>query len=87
MESQMACGSFCGAQAANLAAQNRLGQRLEIVLRSGKQQLRKPLITQHIEDEAGQNQRGQNGSSVEDAAQALPTLALGIEKYLTFGHE
>jgi hypothetical protein len=45
------------------------------------------LIAQNIENKARQNQGRQNGGSVEDAAQALPTLALGIEKYLAFGHE
>ena len=62
-------------------------QRLVVVLGRGQQQLRQLLIAQHIEDENGQNQREDHGRRVENAAQPLPALALGIEEYLLIGHE
>jgi hypothetical protein len=57
------------------------------VLGNGQQQLRQPLITQHVEDESGQNQRGSHRCHVQNAAQPLPALAFWIEEDLFIGHE
>jgi hypothetical protein len=45
------------------------------------------LIAENIENESGKHQRGKNCGCVQNSAQALPTLALGIEKYLAIGHK
>ena len=80
-------GGFAARRSGILAvAQNRLRERLEVVPGSGQQQLGKVLIAHDVENESGQHQRGQDGSRVENAAQALPTLALGVEKYLFIRH-
>jgi hypothetical protein len=57
------------------------------VLGCEQSQLWKMLVAQNIENKARKNQRGQNGGCVEDAAQALPTLSLGVEENLAIGHE
>ncbi len=64
-----------------------IGQRLVVVLGRGKEKSREALRTDDIESEADQNDGRENGSRVENAAQALPALALGIEEYLSVRHE
>ena len=68
------------------ATQEGFGQGFVVVLGDGQQQLRQVLIAEDVEDENGQNERGEDGGCVEDAAQALPTLSLGVEKYLLIRH-
>ncbi len=57
-----------------------------VVLLSGKQQLRQTLAAQDIEDKPCEDQRGDDGGYVENAAEALPSCSLGIKKYLSIGH-
>jgi hypothetical protein len=45
------------------------------------------LRSKNIEDKTGYHHGRKNSSNVEHSAQALPTLALGIEKYLFIRHE
>lgn len=56
-----------------------------IVLGDGQEKFRQMLIVQHVEDETGHDQREEHGRRVENTAQALPALALGVEKNLPFG--
>lgn len=44
------------------------------------------LSAEHIEDEAGQNERRNNCRDIKYAAQALPSCSLGVEKYLFIEH-
>jgi hypothetical protein len=57
------------------------------VFGGGQQQPGQALIAEDIEDEAGENERGEDSGGIKDAAQSLPTLALGVEKYLSIRHE
>ena len=52
----------------------------------GKQQFGQLLIADHIEDEADDNESREHGDRIEDAAEALPALAFGVEKDLLAGH-
>jgi hypothetical protein len=52
----------------------------------GQKKLRQMLSAQDIEDETGEHQRGSYGRYVQDAPQPLPSLALGVEKYLFIWH-
>ena len=60
---------------------------LEIVFGGWQQQFGEMLCAQYIEDESGQHERDHHGGCVEDAPEPLPSLALGIEKYLFIGHD
>ena len=85
----MACGRSCAAPAAGLARRAADGagpEGLVVVLGRGQQQLGQLLVAQHVEDESRQHQRGNHGRDIENAAKALPSLALRVEKYLVVGH-
>ena len=56
------------------------------MLGRGQQQFGQVLIAQDVEDEAGHHQRENDGRDIQKAAQALPALSLGIEKYLFIRH-
>jgi hypothetical protein len=53
----------------------------------GQQQLGQLLIAEDVEDKDRQDQRGDNGGRIENAAEPLPALSLRVEKYLSIGHE
>jgi hypothetical protein len=61
-------------------------QTLVGVLLRRQQQFRQRLATEYIEDKPGEHKRGNDGRDIEYAAKALPSCALGIEKYLFIGH-
>jgi hypothetical protein len=44
------------------------------------------LTAQDVEDERSHDQRDDDGRHIEDASEALPSLALGVEKYLLIWH-
>ena len=49
-------------------------------------QQRKLLKAKNVKDKASQNECKNHGGNVENAAKALPSLALRVEEYLTVGH-
>src|ERR1035437_260551 len=56
------------------------------MLLAGQEQFRQRLQAQGIEDEAPNNQSGNDGGRVQNAAQPFPSLTLRIEKYLLIEH-
>ena len=56
------------------------------VLLIREEQFGQMLTAQHIEDERGEDQRGDDSGHVKDATEALPSSSLGIEKYLSIEH-
>ena len=75
-----------GARVLRRAGRGAVGQRPVVVPGRGQQQLGQLLVAQDVEDEAGQDQRGEHGRRVENAAQPLPALALRVEEYLFIRH-
>jgi hypothetical protein len=63
-----------------------IGQGFVVVLGNGQQQLRQALKAKNVENEAGQHEGKDDRGNVENAAKALPSLALRVEEYLTVGH-
>jgi hypothetical protein len=63
-----------------------IGEGLEVMPGGGKEQLRQMLNAEDVEDKCGEHQGGGDGSDVEDAAKAFPSLALRVEEYLFIRH-
>ena len=57
-----------------------------VVFWIGEQQFRQLLVAHDVEDEACDDESGEYGDRVDDAAKALPALAFGVEEDLLVGH-